>query len=112
MKAKLVLVVMSLVVAAIVAPSILANRFEIDRKGFRYSGGFWFAPKVQDIRFADAQTIWVPHAEVIDRHRTPIRIRLRTGATETVSQGDLITQCVEDVAAFAKAAGVRVMRPN
>ncbi|HEX6813211.1 MAG TPA: hypothetical protein VF384_16425, partial [Planctomycetota bacterium] len=112
MKWKVVLVVLSLVGAAIVVPGVFSDRFEIDRKGFRSSTGFWFAPKVKDIRFADADTLWVPHAEVGNRHRTPIKVRLRSGATEMVPQGDLITQCLEDVAGFAKAAGVRVVRLN
>lgn len=112
MKWKMVLVVLSLAGATIVAPATFADRFEISSEGLHLSTGFWFSPMVKDIRFTDAETIWVPHAEVGDRHRTPIRVRHRSGAIETISQGDLITQCLEDVAEFAKAAGVRVMRPN
>ena len=112
MKWKIVLIVLSLLGGAVVAPGVLLDRFEVDRGGFRTSTGLWFAPKVQDIRFADAETIWVPRAQVIDRRRTPIMVRLRNGVVETVAQGDLITQCLEDVADAAKAARVRVVRPN
>lgn len=99
-----------LVGSGIVVPSIMLERVVISSSGLSVRTGMWFAPAVVEVKFADVVRMSVPSSQAASRVRTPISIVTTAGKARSISQSDLVTQCLDDIASAARLAGVRVTR--
>ena len=96
--------------AALVVPSVWRESLHVGNTGVRFATGLWVTPRVHEVRFADATGVLVPPSQFMDEQPRPVQFRLRSGATVAIPQGDMVSQCLDDIADAARKAGVVVMR--
>jgi hypothetical protein len=110
LKWKVVSLGLAFVGGLIAVPGIWLDSARISKEGLRTQTGIWFAPRVVDVRFEDVKSVWLPKPETLSKHRTPITVKLHSGKSLSIPQGDLMTQCIEDLADAARAAKVLIVR--
>jgi hypothetical protein len=100
----------ALVGGPIVVPGVWRNSARISKERLLVQSGIWFSPRMVDVRLSDVESIWLPKSATLSRRRTPIKMNLHSGRSLSIPQGDLMTQCIEDLADAARAAKALVVR--
>lgn len=109
-KLKAVALGLAFVGGPIVVPGVWIDSARISKEHLSLQTGIWFSPRIVDVRLADIESIWLPKPATLSRRRTPIKMKLRSGRSLSIPQGDLMTQCIEDLADAARAAKVLIVR--
>lgn len=98
------------------APGMFQDHVRVDAEGFQSRHGFWFAPTVHNIRYADLDQVRVSFEE----HRSLRRRRsysyyfdcyFKSGAQERVPLGDIMRQALPEIAEQFRSHGVPVHIP-
>lgn len=110
------LIVVSAVACVLFAPNLFLDKATVNKDRFTLRTGFWFAPTVHDVRFADLSQIELVGEERMTRHGKKTSYYLvcyrKSGGSEKVPVGDLMKRGPSArILSTAREQGVSVHPP-
>lgn len=102
----------ALLAGGIFAPSMYADAIKINSERIAHQKGFWFAPTVTEIRFAEVDFIRL-RREVTDKGLTNTiwEVTDKNGARRDVDVGDLWDGNADEIIAFMQQHKVKFKNP-
>jgi hypothetical protein len=102
-------------IAGGVAPGMYMDRVVVNQDGFYSRHGFWFSPKIHDIRYEDLSQVKLVVEESTGRRGKSYSYyfdcSFKSGKQERVPLGDIMREALPEIAGQFRQHGVPVLIP-